>query len=259
MIVSAVILCAGVGSRIGLMNDINKCAADINGTSAVRHGVKALFDAGAAQTVVVTGHAENSVKNALCDFKYFADIRFVRNSMYDFHGCNYSVACGVLSTVEKSGRIIIAEGDSLIHPESIRKLTDCNEESAVLVRSPEYINPKRSVTAIGIGGKITRYAYDQNHTGQLPELSADETIIGESMQLWSFSGAALRELSALLAEFKKTADKSKTAKTESGVYSINMMKTPAAAIMSNLPDSWLNINTGEDLEKAKGLTWIHMY
>ena len=228
----------------------------LNGTSAVRHGTIALFNAGVKKMVVVTGHAEDSIKNALEDLVFSSDIHFVKNDMYNFHGCNYSVACGMAAIIKESKKVIIAEGDSLIHPTSIEQLVSCNEESAVLVRSPEYIDPKRSVVAIGTSHKVTRYAYDQNHIGNFPVLTERERIIGESMQLWSFSGEVLNELCDLLKEYKETAEKSKVPKSESGVYSINKLQTPAMPVMSNLPKEWININTKHDLEKAKVLKWI---
>ena len=251
----AVILCAGVGSRMGSQPDINKCAMSFCGTSAIGHTVKSLSAAGVKRIVVVVGHAEQSVREALMGLHIDADIMFVRNEKYDFHGCNYSVACGVLAVSEESNRLIIAEGDSLLHSLSIQQVVGSFAESAALVRSPNYVDHRRSVIAIGIDGKITRYAYDQNHAGKLPELSANESIIGESMQLWSFSGTHLKELRALLLEYKKTADSSMSPRTESGVYSINMLKTHATPIMSTLPNEWININTQNDLEKAKVLKW----
>ena len=250
---TAVLLCAGVGSRIGLPDSINKCAADINGSSAVRHGVAVLYSAGVKKIIIVIGHAADSLREALARFP---DVQFVKNDKYGFHGCNYSVACGVSVIGSESDRAIIAEGDSLIHPESIKQIVECNEESAVLLRSPEYINPKRSVIAIGTCGKITRYAYDQSHEGNLFALGEGEEIIGESMQLWSFSGGALKELHALLLGYKKTADSSKTPKTESGIFSINKLQFPAMPVMSNKPNDWININTQHDLEKAKVLEWM---
>jgi len=267
-VTAAVVLCAGVGSRMGLPSNINKCATSFNNTSSVRHTVTALLNAGVKHIVVVVGHAEESVRNALADVPFFndeqANIHFVVNEHYNFHGCNYSVACGLLSLFNAVDRVIIAEGDSLLHPNLISQVVESSKSkiAVALVRNPSYINPLRSVIAIGgENEKITRYAYDQSHTGELPTLTENESILGESMQLWAFSKNALKELSEIFYSYKLEADNSNTAMLESGVYSINNISVsiPIETIIANEPiasNGWLNLNTLDDLRKAEEIKWV---
>lgn len=254
---TAVILCAGVGSRMGGSAGTNKCAISIQGTSALRHTASALLETGAAQVVVVTGHARESVLAALEGLAYRDKIKFVNNPDYARHGCNYSLACALGSDfIVNAGRVVIAEGDSLLHRESIKKLVFSKAEAASLIREPSYVDYSRSVMAVGTCGKISRFEYDPAHSGRPPALEEGETVIGESMQLWSFAGAALEQLKKLLSEYREMADKSTAAFTHSGVYSINQLSIELEPVASDYQDQWINLNTQSDLRKAGEIKWI---
>lgn len=255
---AAVILCAGLGSRMGLPENINKCAIALNGTSAVRHTVSILLELGYKEILIVVGHAEAHIRDAVADMPQSASLKFILNDKYNFHGCNYSTACGVLAVSKKTSKVLIIEGDSLHHPESIQKIADTKESAASLIRSGDFIDPYRSVIAIGNNNKISRYFYDREHVGTLPSLHENENIIGECMLLQSFSGSALEELRMLFQSYKNIADKSKEPMSESGSYSIDMIKASIIPIMSKHPKCWINLNTQDDLKKAKeGLSWLH--
>jgi NDP-sugar pyrophosphorylase family protein len=252
---TVIILCAGVGSRMGLAADINKCAADLNGTSAIAHTVAAFKACGVTDIALVVGHAAQSVRRAIA--KRGLITRFIQNDKYNIHGCNYSVACGVTDALTlQARRVIIAEGDSLLHPDSIAAMVNANQPAAALVRSPDYVSFARSVTAIGVDGSITRYAYNQDHTDQPPAMDDNEIIIGESMQVWSFSQKPLDNLRRLLREYKNTADGQAAPMSESGVFSINEIAEPISPIRSSRPEHWINLNTAQDIKKAREQQWL---
>jgi len=248
---TAIVLAAGMGSRMGLHDDINKCALPIAGTTPVRHTVSALLQSGVSKITVVVGYASDSVIAALSGFS--GNIEFVNNEHYNHHGCNYSLSCAPLTDTEK---LIIAEGDSLLCRESIAKLISAETEAASLIRSASYIDYSRSVIAVGNNEKITRYAYDTAHSGLVPQLSDSEIIIGESMQLWSFSGDSLKRLKELLSEYNRSAQQSETAFTHSGVYSINQLSAEIEPVFSDYPENWINLNTKQDLIKAEKVKWL---
>ena len=259
---SAIILCAGIGSRMGFKEGINKCAIPINNTSAIKHTVTALIQSDIQNIVIVIGYASDSVKDALKTIKESDRITYAENPYFDYHGCNYSLACA--SNNEKiisSHRLIIAEGDSLLNPTSMQKIINSDYHTSSLIRDTSYIDYTRSVTAVGENKKIMRYEYDTAHTGLPPDLKQNESIIGESMQLWSFSGNTLQHLLKLLQIYKDTALKSNTACLHSGVYSINQLGAQdndlnIEPIESDVPDDWINLNTVDDLEKAKTVQWL---
>ncbi|MFR8069333.1 MAG: DUF6564 domain-containing protein [Clostridium sp.] len=253
---AAIILCAGLGSRLGLAEKQNKCAVPIRDTSAVQYGVSALLDTGADEVIAVTGYASESVRTALSEFIKSGRVQLVHNSCYDKHGCNYSLACAMeAAAAKKAGRVIIAEGDSLLYRGSVRQLFCADGPAASLVREKSYADPKRSVIAVGCKNKIVRYEYDALHHGDI-RIDGSEEILGESMQLWSFSGSILEKLKDELYTYKTAADKSPKPMLHSGVYSINRINPQLEPVFSKWPDQWINLNTQEDLRKAGSAEWI---
>jgi len=242
---------------MGLKDNVNKCALPINNTSAVRHTVSALLQSGVDNIVIVIGYESGSVKNAIEDIYQSGKVLYVENPHYNYHGCNYSLACTAESNVvTDANRLIIAEGDSLLNYSSIDKVVNSEIYAASLIRSVYYIDYSRSVIAVGNDGKIMRYEYDIAHTGLPPILNNNEQIIGESMQLWSFSGSTLTKLKKLLRDYKYSADESNDAFMHSGVYSINQLSMDIEPINSDYPDDWINLNTIDDLKRAGKVNWL---
>ena len=247
---AAIILCAGIGRRIGLAEGKNKCAAAVQNTSSVQYSVSSLLEAGVDVVIVVTGYGSDSVKGALSGSVDKGAIHLVHNPWYDRHGCNYSLACGMEEASRMEvGRVVIAEGDSLLHRKSVQKLCQQNAIAASLVREKSYIDKKRSVVAVGCKNKILRYEYDPLHQGYI-YIGKDEEVLGESMQLWSFSGKPLEALKEELRAYKNMADQSREPMLHSGVYSINKIKVEIEPVCSPKPEDWINLNTQQDLRKA---------
>lgn len=254
---AAVILCAGIGSRLGLPEGQNKCAVSIAGITPIQYTASALLDAGVDRITVVVGYASESVKKALFGYDRLDRIRFAENIYYDKHGCNYSLACGMMDDqTENADRVIIAEGDSLLSRRSIEQIVRKEEEAVSLVRDKGYADPARSVIAVGRAGKIFRYEYDTSHSGVMPKLAEGESVIGDSMQLWLFAGEALGRLRELLREYREEADRSGKPMLHSGVYSINMLGEEIEPVFSDEPNGWINLNTQEDLRKAGNTSWL---
>lgn len=254
---AAVILCAGMGSRLGLSEEQNKCAVSIRGTSPVQYGAASLLAAGAEHVIVVTGHARASIEQALLDEPWDGRLHLVHNPWYQRHGCNYSLACGMEAAAKLGARrVVIAEGDSLLHRASIRQLCSESSAAASLVRGIRYADSKKSVVAIGRGQRIFRYEYDPSHEGRLDGCQDGETLIGESMQLWSFSGAPLEALKRALMAYKHAADGSMEPMLHSGVYSINQFREGIVPVFSDRPEDWINLNTQQELRKAGVTEWV---
>ncbi len=254
---AAIILCAGQGSRLGLPGGQNKCAVPLAGTTPVEYTVSSLLDMGVAQVTIVVGYGAESVRDALSDYDGSGKVFFVENESYLRHGCNYSLACGLMDeSVSGMERVLIAEGDSLLDRRAIGQMIHTDSGAAVLVRPKRYVDPTRSVITVGRDNVILRYVYDTTHRGVFPKLEQDETVVGESMQLWLFAGNALRRLRSLLEEYRLEADKSDTPMLHSGVYSINMLGEKTKPVFAEEPERWINLNTQEDLRKAGKASWL---
>lgn len=139
---------------------------------------------------------------------------------------------------------------------SVKKIINSNADGVSLLRDVSYIDYSRSVLAIGFNGKITRFGYNMEHLSVPPALEEGERVIGESMQLWSFSGNQWKRLKELLMEYKVTADQSSAAFTHSGVHSINELSAEIEPVYSDHPDLWINLNTQQDLMKAREAKWL---
>lgn len=94
---TAIILCAGIGSRMGMADNVNKCAIPLQGTTAIKHMAAILTESGVDKIVAVTGYASDSIIDSLTDFRYKDKIAWIKNDGYNRHGCNYSLACAASS------------------------------------------------------------------------------------------------------------------------------------------------------------------
>lgn len=238
--------------------DINKCALAVCGVAPVLYTVEAFLQCGVSRFCVVTGYAGPSVRRALQAVRGKADIRFAHNPLFDFHGCNYSLACAADDPrADGASRLLVAEGDSLLPVGSIRQMCDTGDRTSILLRAPSHILPQKSVVAIGEGGKVRRFAYDVYHKDALrgANLQMGEQVLGESMQLWSLAGAAKQKLLAHLRQYANRAARNSGPMTDSGVYSINASHLILQAVYAKIPEEWVNLNTRQDVQKLEESPW----
>jgi molybdenum cofactor cytidylyltransferase len=85
--VSAIVLAAGTSSRMGAPN---KLLLDFNGAPLVRHVVMRIVASSPFETIVVTGHQEEQVIQALAGL----EVSFVHNSRFE-EGMTSSIQAGV--------------------------------------------------------------------------------------------------------------------------------------------------------------------
>lgn len=258
----AVILAAGRGSRMdGLPDDVNKCAFPFrDGTSPLVHTVRSFAANGVTRFCVTVGHAAESVRHALGPAGDFADVTFVDNPLYAATGCNYSLARAVRSGLpDDVGRIVLIEGDSLLPAESIAQIVRSDTAASVLVRPASFVNPTRSVVALGREGKVSRFAYDPAHRDVF---AADgprdgEQVLGESMQIWSFGGVALTILKRLFLPFIENPESSIRAFLDRDLLSaLDAAGAAMRPLCAERPDEWINMNTRRDVDKAAASAWL---
>lgn len=258
---SVVILAAGKGSRMeGLTDAVNKCALSLGVVSPILHTVNAFVANGVTRFTVTTGHAADTVRHALEPARGSADIRFVANPLYATTGCNYSLSCaagaGELGGVD---RVIVVEGDSLLPAESLGQVVRAEDRTAVLVRPVSFVNPARSVVAMGRDGKVLRFAYDSQHRDvfAFDGPRAGEEVLGESMQIWSFAGAAVEVLEkTLLGYFVDPAASILPFIDQSLLQAIDQAGVPMRPVQADRPEDWINMNTRRDVEKAEKSPWL---
>jgi molybdenum cofactor cytidylyltransferase len=84
---SAIVLAAGTSSRMGTPN---KLLLDFNGVPLVRHVIKEIIESKPFETIVVTGHEEREIRQALTGL----DLMFVHNPDFE-QGMTSSIKAGV--------------------------------------------------------------------------------------------------------------------------------------------------------------------
>jgi CTP:molybdopterin cytidylyltransferase MocA len=249
----ALILAAGTATRMHpLTLDTPKCLVDLGGTSSLRYLVDTLEACGLDEVVVVVGFQAAKIEAAFAG-RTRPRLRFVYNRHYDFHGCECSMTLAH-EALEGAGSVLIVEGDLLMPRPLFQTILDHPAESAVLLRAGS-IQPTRSVVALGRDGRVERFVYDQEHRDVYRFIPDRSQILGESLQVWKFGGAGLAALLAAFREFQ--AGLGAQPDPRNGLHSINQAAKvqPMTAIPVDT-EHWINLNTVDDVARAKGAAWL---
>lgn len=231
-----IILAAGRGSRMGLPDGISKCSIEINGETPVNRLIRQFREQGEEKFKVVIGYGADSVIQSLKE-----DCELVYNRFHSILGCAYSLSC---VDIEKEGTVYIVEGDSIFSDENIHCI--CRSMStSVLARSPEYIT-ERSVSINNHARPDTTFNYDKTHKYAF---KCDDY---ESMQLWKIKGVDVTKLSTVLKIYHNSCSKIGEGYSDaSGVFPLNLMCSYFCPVVSPDPEGWINLNTEDDIKKAK--------
>ena len=100
--IAAVVLAAGRSTRMGT----NKLIADVGGRPMVRRVAEAALESAAAPVLVVTGHQEPDVRNALTGL----NVVFVHNPNYA-QGLSTSLKAGVAAAPASVAGVLVLLGD----------------------------------------------------------------------------------------------------------------------------------------------------
>jgi molybdenum cofactor cytidylyltransferase len=142
--ISAILLAAGLSRRMGDFKQL----LQFQGKSFVECCVDNLLASGLDDIVVVTGHRDAEVRQALASRK----IKFVFNADYQA-GMSSSIKCGVQALEEKTEAILIALADQPhIHSSSISKVIAAYQKERPLLVVPTYAN--RRGHPIVLDGKL---------------------------------------------------------------------------------------------------------
>ena len=115
LVVGAVLLAAGSGSRMG---NRPKCLLELGGVPLIRRQLIALSGAGVDELVVVLGHYADQIEPAVMDFP----VTLVRNSDPDA-GQNSSLRMGLQTLSPKIDTVLVALADQpLINSQDINDL-----------------------------------------------------------------------------------------------------------------------------------------
>src|SRR3989338_1956990 len=123
----AIILAAGIGSRLGEINKGNpKCLIKINGKPIARKQVESLHANNITDISMVVGYQEDKVKQACAglNVKFYINPRFKESGMLE------SLFC---ARQELNDEFILVYGDIYFEKEVIGKLLPCKRDICLVV------------------------------------------------------------------------------------------------------------------------------
>lgn len=191
-ITTALLLAAGTGSRLQpLTHDAPKCLTDVNGTTILERLVGCLRSHGFKRVVVVVGHLDLRIREALRTSVDDITIEFIHSPRYRTTNNIYSLWMARLAIQEP---FLLLESDLVF--DSV--LLDCmlEPDRIAVSRLLPWMNgttvtldPWRQVTGIHVGG-------DQ----------ASDELMYKTVNMYSFSSASWRRVARRLDEYI-TADR----------------------------------------------------
>lgn len=112
----ALILAAGLATRLGhLASERPKCLLDIGGRPLIHYSLDNLVASGVTEIVIVTGHREAMIREALGTSYNGVPIQYVHNADYATTGSVVSLLAGAEAV--KGSSVLVIESDILYHPD----------------------------------------------------------------------------------------------------------------------------------------------
>ncbi|WP_341279864.1 phosphocholine cytidylyltransferase family protein [Paenibacillus sp. FSL H8-0537] len=128
---TAVLLAAGIGSRIADLTTEPKVLLKVNGKSLLDRHIEAFIDCGLAKLVIVVGYKQELIINAVQKYKNDIQIEFVENADYRVKGNSFSLYMGV-KEIEKD--ILIFDADLFYAVDILQDfIVKSAQESSILV------------------------------------------------------------------------------------------------------------------------------
>jgi molybdenum cofactor cytidylyltransferase len=176
--VSAVVLAAGASRRMGTPKQLLR----IGGETILERTLSSVRASGAAEIVLVLGHAAESVEKEIST----EQVRVVRNPDYQ-QGMGTSLRAGLAAVrTDASAALIILADQPFVRPETLDRLITCHQESKSQIIIPMYQgfrgNPvllDRSVfeEVKGLNGDVGCRAIFGDHTEGICKLPVDDAGI----------------------------------------------------------------------------------
>jgi choline kinase len=147
-ITKAIILAAGVGSRLRpLTDDRPKCLLEVGGRSLVEHQLDALQRFGVVDVVIVVGYREPLIRARLGD-----RVRYVTNERYEHTNSLYSLWLARRELVSGS---LILNSDVLALPRLFERLLQSVAANAILVEPGEHFEAEDMKVRLKGGHVVT--------------------------------------------------------------------------------------------------------
>ncbi len=237
MVEAAVILVAGIGSRLRPITDTRpKALAPVGDETILGRAVRLLLDFGISRLILATGYREEAVREALSGLA--GEVIYCPNPRYD--STQNSVSLALCRDAVDGRSFFKLDGDVLFDPELLTRIAAPHAELSAGVDSARKLDAE-AMKVVVEAGAIRRF-------GKAVPLTESH---GESIGIERISSGACEKLFDALDERVAAGI---TNLYYEDVYSQLIERgelTAAAADVSGL--RWTEVDTFEDLEQARRL------
>jgi len=233
--VTAIILAAGVGSRLRPLTDtVPKCLVPLGRETLLGRMVRLLAAHGAGELVVATGYREAQVREALAG----APIP-VRFAHCPDHATTQNVVSlhRALALVAPGRDVVKLDGDVAFDGALLARLFEAGGDAAALVDAGD-VPPAEAMKAAVRGGRITRFGKG------LDAASA----AGESIGVERFAAGAVPGLTAAIA---RAVEGGRTDVYYEDVYNDLLDAGMAMAPVPTAGLRWHEVDDADDLARAR--------
>lgn len=171
---TAVILVAGLGSRLGAMTQSQpKCLTNVNGTVILDNALQALEGVGVPEVVLVTGYLSNVIQRHFESSTLAVKVHYAHNASYSDTGTSASLRCA-LNEISAGKRLLIIEGDVFFEVDLLRDLLECEQDATAVAR----YNPNLSGTFVTLrpDGALMDWLHESQRPANFDVQSAFKTI-----------------------------------------------------------------------------------
>ncbi|MGQ9920201.1 MAG: phosphocholine cytidylyltransferase family protein [Desulfobacca sp.] len=234
----AVILTAGVGRRLApLTTRLPKALIDVGGRPLLYHTLDALQAQGVREVVLVVGHLQDLIREALADNFSALTMHWVVNEDFSHTGSLYSLW---LARDYLTGPFLFMDADLLFHPQILAGWLTDTAKSSLLV-GPLHVDSGEEV-------KVTRRQGRATAVGK--SLSTDDPVAGEAVGMVKIAGPDVELAKQLMADLIQTKP---TAEHEELSQALCDQQRLWVHDIGHL--SWLEIDFPEDVIRAREVVW----
>lgn len=238
---TALILAAGIGSRISELTTEPKCLLKINNKTILELHLEALIFSGIVKVVIVTGYKERLIREVALLFTDKLEIQFIYNNYYDSRGNTYSLLCGLNSI---QAPLLIFDADLIYDKNILNDFISVDVNSQVLVGRCSLDDIECSKVLIDSQKNIRQFADKRKVT--VAELTKYR-LAGEAIGILKFSKEYALELTQECNIFL-SASKNLNSNWES--FLNFFVEDHNLNIHATINSNWIEVDTKLDYENA---------
>lgn len=234
----AVILTAGVGRRLApLTTRLPKALIEVGGRPLLFHTLDALHQHGVQEVVLVVGHLQNLLRQAVAAARPPLTIHWVVNENFAHTGSLYSLW---LARAYLTGPFLFMDADLLFHPQILSGWLTDNDKSSLLV-GPLAVDSGEEVKVTHQQGRATAVS---------KSLTTTDPVAGEAVGMVKIAGPDVelaRQLMDALIQANPAAEHEELSQA--------LCDRQRLWVHDIGPLSWLEIDFPEDVVRAREVIW----